>query len=102
MEIVYSVTVSPDKEIEPDFINWLKNGHIDEVVGTGCFDSYRFYKILTEDESNGASYNIQYITTEMSRYFDYLNNHASTMRQHGIDKFGDKFQAFRTILKSIK
>ena len=42
MEIVYSVTVKPDKDIEEAYVAWLKDEHIQEVVETGCFDSFRF------------------------------------------------------------
>jgi Domain of unknown function (DUF4286) len=101
MEIVYSVTVKPDQDIELAYVDWLKNEHIDEVVATGCFDSARFYKILAEDERDGASYNIQYTTTDMTRYFNYINDHAPLMRSKGKEKFGEKFHAFRTVLKGL-
>jgi len=101
MEIVYSVTVKPDQDIEQDYVQWLQEEHIHEVLSTGCFDSFRFYKILAEDESDGASYNIQYETTEMSRYFDYINDYAPNMRSKGKEKFGEKFHAFRTVLKHL-
>lgn len=100
-EIVYSVTVKPDSDIEAAYVEWLNTEHIKEVVSTGCFDSSRFYKIIAEDERDGASYNIQYVTTEMSRYFDYIHEHAPGMRAKGKEKFGEKFHAFRTVLKHI-
>ena len=101
MSIVYSVTVKPDLDIESAYVDWLKNEHIGEVVATGCFDSAQFYKILAEDETDGASYNIQYSTTDMTRYFNYINDHAPLMRSKGKEKFGEKFHAFRTVLKSL-
>lgn len=101
MEIVYSVTVKPDSDIEQAYVQWLLDEHIHEVVATGCFDSFRFFKVLAEDETDGASYNIQYVTTEMSRYFDYINDHAPHMRSKGKEKFGEKFHAFRTILRGL-
>jgi len=101
MEIIYSVTVKPDADIEAQYVEWLQEEHIHEVVATGCFDSFRFFKVLAEDESDGASYNIQYVTTEMARYFDYIHEFAPIMRSKGKEKFGDKFHAFRTVLKSI-
>jgi hypothetical protein len=100
-EIVYSVTVKPNVEIQNEFIAWLKEEHIQEVINTGCFDSARFFKLLDENETDGSSFNIQYSTTEMSRYFDYINNFANEMRQKGLAKFGDQFVAFRSILRSV-
>lgn len=101
MGIVYSVTVKPDQDIEQDYVKWLQEEHIREVVSTGCFDDFLLYKVLAEDERDGASYNIQYLTTDMSRYFDYINIHAPLMRTKGKEKFGEKFHAFRTVLKQL-
>lgn len=101
MGIVYSVTVKPDQDIEQDYLKWLQEEHIQEVVATGCFDEFRLFKVLAEDERDGSSYNIQYTTTEMTRYFDYINIHAPIMRSKGKEKFGDKFHAFRTVLKQL-
>ena len=100
-EIVYSVTVKPNVEIQNEFIAWLKEEHIQEVINTGCFDSARFYKLLDENETDGSSFNIQYSTSDMTRYFDYINNFANEMRQKGLAKFGDQFVAFRSILRSV-
>jgi len=100
-EIVYSVTVKPNQEIQNEFIAWLKEEHIQDVINTGCFDSARFYKLLDENETDGSSFNIQYSTSDMTRYFDYINNFAQEMRQKGFDKFGDQFVAFRSVLRSV-
>ncbi len=101
LEIIYSVTVKPNQNIEKDFIDWLKNEHIQDVVDTKCFDSSRFYKLLDQNEQDGSSYNIQYVTSSMERYFDYIHNFSNEMRQKGLEKFGDQFVAFRTVLKSV-
>ena len=50
MSIVYSVTVKPDQDIEQNYVQWLQAEHIQEVVTTGCFDDFRFFKVLAEDE----------------------------------------------------
>jgi hypothetical protein len=100
-EIVYSVTVKPDRDIENQYVSWLTTEHIAEVVATGCFDHARIYKVLADDETDGSSYNIQYTTTNMERYFDYIHTHADEMRSKGRAKFGEKFHAFRTVLKHL-
>jgi len=56
---------------------------------------------LDENETDGSSFNIQYSTTDMTRYFDYINNYANEMRQKGFAKFGDQFVAFRSVLRSV-
>jgi hypothetical protein len=101
MNIIYSVTVKPDADIQLEYLDWLKEEHCHEVVGTGCFDHFKILKVLEEQEIDGPSYNIQYSTDSIQRYFDYIHQHADGMRQKGKHKFGEKFVAFRTLLKEV-
>ncbi|MCU0328543.1 MAG: DUF4286 family protein [Chitinophagales bacterium] len=102
MKIIYNVTVKPDKSIQEEFVQWIIEEHAQEVIDTGCFDSYEFYKVLEEDETQGATFAIQYATTSMSRYFDYISKYADGLRQKGEARFPNKIHAFRTILKQLK
>jgi hypothetical protein len=99
--IVYNVTVKVEHEINAAWVAWLKNEHADEVVNTGYFTGYKFFKVLVDDESDGITYSIQYSCESMSNYFDYLEKCAPAMREKGKALWGEKFVAFRTILREV-
>ena len=98
---IYNVTIKIDLSIEEEWLAWMQNEHMDEVIATGMFDSYSFLELMEPAEEDAKTYIAQYITDSERRYQQYIEEHAPALRQKGIEKFGDKFIAFRTILKKL-
>ncbi len=48
--ILYNVTVSVDITVAEEWLTWMKQTHIDEVMATGLFESYAIYKVLLQQE----------------------------------------------------
>ncbi|MEZ5016889.1 MAG: DUF4286 family protein [Flavipsychrobacter sp.] len=99
--IIYNVTVGVDHSIAAEWLTWMKEEHIPELMATGLFEDARLCKILMQDETEGLTYTAQYFCKTMSEYDSYISDHADTMRAKGIDRFGDKFVAFRTIMEIV-
>ncbi len=99
--VVYSVTVKVDIEVHDVFKNWLIKEHIPEVMATNRFLGYKMYKVLVHNEQDGITYNIQYQMQSMEQYFLYQEQDAPSLQEKTKSKFGDKFVAFRTLLKEV-
>lgn len=98
--ILYNVTVNVDPEIHDEWLGWMKNVHIPDVMNTGLFVDNKIFKIQTvEDEGN--TYSIQYFCKTMNDYKKYQNEHAPRLQKEHSDKYKDKFTAFRTILEQV-
>lgn len=100
--ILYNVTVNIEKEFELDWVNWMKETHIPDVLATGMFLENRFYKILHDSEDGSANYAVQYFTDTMEKIIDYQNNHAQKLQEDVSIKFQDKFVVFRTLLETVE
>lgn len=98
---IYNVTIKISHSIEQEWLHWMKEIHMQEVVNTGMFDSYHFYKLLDADDEEGKTFIAQYYTSSEKRYQRYIEEFAPLLRQKGYEKFGDKFIAFRSILEKI-
>lgn len=96
--IIYNVTVNIDYEAQDEWLQWMKEIHINEVMQTGFFIDAKLSKILAEEEG-GASYSIQYLCASMEDYETYQKNHAPKLQQAHTAKFAGRFVAFRTLLK---
>lgn len=99
--IIYNVTVKVDNSIGDAWLQWLKDEHIPEVVGTGCFTHAVILQLIEVDNSDGPTYAIQYHAPSKGLYNIYIEQHAPRMRQKGIDKWGDRFVAFRSVLQVV-
>jgi hypothetical protein len=99
---IYNVTIKINASIEDEWLHWMHTEHLAEVVATGMFHDYSFLELLEPAEEGTKTYIAQYHTSDKTLYQQYIEDFAPLLRQKGIDKFGDQFIAFRTILKKIK
>tara|TARA_B110000503_G_C7130511_1_gene406607 strand:+ start:1470 stop:1775 length:306 start_codon:yes stop_codon:yes gene_type:complete len=98
--IVYSVTVNIDGSIHEDWLAWMKNKHIPDVMATGYFSEYRMLKVISrQEDEEGVSYNIQYTCANMADLHQYQVHKAPALQKEYSDRYEGKFAAFRTLLE---
>lgn len=99
--ILYNVTVAIDKGVEDDWVVWMKNEHIPEVMETGKFVDFKFYKVMAQQDDQATSYSIQYFAESMKELQLYMAIDAAELQKQALLRFPDKFAAFRTVLQSV-
>jgi hypothetical protein len=99
--IIYNVTVKVDLSIAAAWLLWLKDEHIPDVINTGCFTHVTILHLIEADETDGITYAVQYHAESKDDYNRYIKNHADDMRKKGMDKWGNKFIAFRTVMEVV-
>ncbi len=100
--ILYNVTVTIDPQIESEWIAWMKDEHIPEVMKTGCFVEHKFLRLKTErPDVDGNTFAIQYFAEDEKQIEVYLENHAMALRKSHADRYGRKSAAFHTILEEV-
>ena len=99
--IIYNVTIKVDKTIAEEWLNWLKDEHITDVTGTGCFTNARIMRLLEVDESEGPTFAVQYFAESKALYNRYIEKYAGVMRQKSFEKWGDKFIALRSVMQVV-
>lgn len=100
--IIYSVTISVDRFIEKDWLNWMRRIHIPEVMKTGKFISCRFSKLTSHVEEDSCTYSAQYSCQSKQELQDYQDNFSRKLQQKSMEKFADQMVAFRTELEVIE
>lgn len=99
--IIYNVTIKVENDIADAWLQWMKNEHMADVLGTGLFTDARLCRLLDQDELEGLTYVAQYFCESIKEYNAYIDNHALEMREKGFLKFGGKFAAFRTVMEVV-
>lgn len=99
--ILYNVTVQTDPEIEQDWIRWMQQEHIPEILATGLFTEARLCRLTGQEADSAPTYAAQYFLPSQGAYDRYLTEYAPLMRQKGLDRFGSRFVAFRTVLEVL-
>lgn len=96
---IYNVTINIDDSVHEEWLKWMQDVHIPDVMKTGCFIDNQLVKVLSEDE--GHTYSFQYKFLEMEDYENYQKNFAPRLQKDVRDRYEGKFAAFRTLLKVI-
>ncbi len=99
--ILYNVTIKVEQAVAAQWLQWMQEEHLKDMMQTGLFSDYRLCRLLEQDESEGVTYVVQYHCATPEQYQEYLNLHASRMRRKGMDKFANQFAAFRTVMEVI-
>jgi len=99
--IIYNVTTQVDHRIAEDWLKWLKEEHIPDIIATGCFTNATILRLIEVDETPGPTYAIQYHTEGKALYNRYIEDFAEEMRKKAIVKWGDRFIAFRSVLQVV-
>jgi hypothetical protein len=98
MNILYNVTVSVDTEVSQQWLSWMEEVHIPDVLSTGLFMEAKLSRVLANDEG-GITYAVQYLLESMDHYNRYQENHAGFLQEEHQRLFADKAVAFRTLLE---
>lgn len=97
---IYSVTVSIDKDVAKEWLQWMKSKHIPEVMETGYFTEYKVCKVLNvEDE--GETYSTQYTFKAMQDIETYQEKEAPRLQADMKNLYDGKYIAFRTLLEIV-
>lgn len=99
--ILYNVTINIDPSVHEEWLAWMKNDHIPEVLATGLFVENRIMKVLNTEEGEGFTYSIQYTLKSMEDYEKYKSDHAPALQAAHVERYSGKFVAFRTLLEWV-
>lgn len=100
--LVYNITINLEEEVHYQWLDWMKRKHIPDVMATGLFTEYRLLRLLTPlPETKGPTYAVQYSCEKQEKLDKYQQQHAPRLQQEHIERFANKFVAFRTVLKEV-
>jgi hypothetical protein len=99
--IVYNITCKVRWDILEGWLVWQLEEQIPATLATGLVDGYKLYRLLEQDEEEGPTFVIQFLTTSRERYHQFSTEFEPGLRQAGWEKWGDGFIAFRTLMESV-
>jgi len=97
--LLYNVTVGIDKEIEFEWLAWMKQYYLPAAMQTGAFVEYKIYKVLTHEDEDSVSYSIQYFSDAIEKVVDYLNSDGKILVEEHRSRFKDRHVVFNTLLQ---
>ena len=99
--VIYNVTINIDDSVHEEWLRWMREKHIPDMLATKKFMEAKMCKVMVEEEMGGTTYSVQYTCPNRPTLQRYYQQNAATMRADGQKLFANKFVAFRTELEVI-
>jgi hypothetical protein len=98
---LYNVTVGIDKEIEQEWLLWIKETYLPAVLETGLFKETKVYRVLTHDDESSVSYSIQLFAIQIENVVQYLDTQTNRIIEAHRLRFKDRHVVFNTLLEEV-
>jgi hypothetical protein len=98
--ILFNETVKVSRAIEQEWLAWLREEHLPEVMATGKFTHYRLCRLLL-DEADGVTYAIQLFCPDFSTFRRFEEENAPALRNKAAQRFGEEMVSFRTLMEVL-
>ncbi|MEZ0608897.1 DUF4286 family protein [Fibrella sp. WM1] len=99
--ILYNITMNVDLRIEREFLRWMKDVHVPDVMNTGLPINNNVLKLLTEIDNGGATYTFQYWFQTMEDFLTYQSRYQPALQQQVADRYTNRYTSFRTLLEEV-
>lgn len=99
--ILYNITVNVEKDVEQDWVTWMKETHIPEVLATNKFVENKLFRIMHDSEDGGVNYSVQYIAKNMEQVMAYQHQYFDQHNAVVQKKFPKKLAIFMTLLEMV-
>ncbi|WP_026897060.1 DUF4286 family protein [Daejeonella oryzae] len=98
--ILYNVTTILDEEIQHEWLTWMQDQHIADMMATSCFVSHRILKVI-DSPNEGVTYCMQYTAENREKYEEYKSKYAPEIQASFPQKFANKFVIYRSLMEFV-
>ena len=100
--IIYNVTTKVNETIAKEWLVWMQQVHMPEVMATGCFTQTQILRLLETDDSEGPTYTVQYFAESKADYNRYMALYGDDLRKNTLEWWGNKIIAFRSLMQVVQ
>ncbi len=98
---IYNVTTNIEEAAHDQWLQWMKETHIPDVLATGKFIGAKMCRVLVDEEMGGTTYSVQFTTSDKANLQKYYLEDAPRLRAEALKIFANQFVSFRTEMEII-
>ncbi len=83
------------------WLQWYKDEHIPEIMSSGQFTDYKFFRLLDQDEHEGPTYITQFFAPSARAYKKFSEEFAYLLQRKAYEKWGNLFVSFNTVMEVV-
>ncbi len=98
---IYNVTTNIEDSVHEQWLLWMKETHIPDVLATGKFLNAKMCRVLVDEDMGGTTYSVQFTAPDKATLQKYYQEDAPRLRADVLKRFANKFVSFRTEMEII-
>ncbi|SRR5690606_17199314 len=100
--ILYIVNVTIEKNIQEEWLNWMRKVHIPNVLKTGYFTGAQIFSmILPAKSGTEISFSVHYEAESYEKFMSYTVKESKRLQKEHTDKFNGKIKAERFVMEKL-
>jgi len=99
--ILYNVTSSIEPEIADEWVAYMRDVHLPEVMATGFFIKSQLCRLLNEEEG-GITYAAQFYCLGLDQLEDYQDLFGPGLNANLTTRFPGQYVSFSTVLEIVE
>ena len=100
--ILYNVTISIENACHDEWLNWMRNRHVPDIMATGFFVKKAILRLLNEEDNGNVTYAFQYYLRNLTDLEDYQNTYETILWAEYQQRYRDRYVSFRTVLEVLE
>lgn len=98
--IIYNVTTNVQEDIQEQWLEWMKQEHIPEMLATGKFVKALMTRVLVKETMGGITYSTQFTAENKEKLQEFYREDAARLESRS-KAFEGKFVVFTTELEVV-
>lgn len=99
--LIYNITCKVAHAVHQDWLQWMQEKHIPDILATGIFTNYQISRLLGQDEQDGITYAVQYTCANLAAFQKYQTEFRTALQKEHAARYGENVLAFRSLLEVV-
>lgn len=100
--LLYNITYAIAVAIHTEWLEWMKNTHIPEIMAGKHFERYQILRLLDMDETASITYAVQFYAASEQDFRLYDAQFAPALRLKAHHQWGEQVIGFRTTMSIVQ
>jgi hypothetical protein len=98
--VFYQVSITLEPAIEDEWLDWMRQVHVPDVLKTGCFTRCTLAR-LVEPAGERVTFVFRYDAPSWEAYERYRTQFAPALQQDHTARYAGRFQGSRQVLEEL-
>lgn len=97
--LIYNITLKIDWSIQPQWLAWIKQVYIQNIMSSGCFVKHQLVRLREIEEEEGPTYALQLYALSKQKYNEFIEYFLVENEALSYEKWKNGVLSFSTLME---